>query len=628
MKVSAQARHRAWMSFPGILAALVLPSLAIVAVAVNVARSETVYPVLDPVVVTGTRIPRPLSQNGHAFYILSRKDIENSGANNVCDLLEFVSGTDVRQRGGHGIQADVSVRGGSYEQTLILIDGIPMADPQTGHHNMDLPVTPADIERIEVLKGPAARAYGHNAVAGVINIITRQADTTRTSANVAVGDYGYYRIGLGGSIAGRSAGSRISVSRRRSTGHLSDKPTDFDIKTLFYKVQLAQPGRNSGFTLGVVDKDFGAYGFYSDAFPEQREATRTLLVEGQMQINAANWRIEPRLFWRRHADDFKIQIADLWSENNHQSDVYSAQCHTRCQTVLGNVALGASLTQEALKSTNLGTQRRHLSEFFFEHRPAPFGRIKGGFGASVAHENQWGWRVCPGADLNATVLDGVNLFASMEKAYRIPTFTELWYYTPANQGNPDLKPEKSWTTEVGMRWNGEGFSADVAAFVRREHDVIDWNRSSGSDPWKARNISGGTTRGMEADVALYPQARFAHVRLRSVRLSYTYLDSTRDTEGRESKYALDHLRHQLIGTLTTHYSASFRSTIKMRYGKRMVGDSLFVVDASLAFHTSRAEFFIEANNVFDEAYVDGGFAPMAGRWIIGGIRIVLDPLSP
>jgi len=266
------------------------------------------YYELDPVVVTGSRIPYHLSESPCSVSVITREEIAILPADNISDILKYISGVDVRQRGAHGVQADVGIRGGSYEQTLIMVDGVTVNDPQTGHHNMDLPVNLNDIERIEIVKGPAARIYGPNAVGGVINIITRDVNSNSFGGHAAYGEYGYYDLGAQAALSLDKISGRLSASRRYSSGYLGGKDTDFDIKTINYKGILKSESNKFRLGMGLSDKDFGAYKFYSDIFPDQREKTETFLLYGNAELKMADMEIMPRIHWRHHKDEFKINI--------------------------------------------------------------------------------------------------------------------------------------------------------------------------------------------------------------------------------------------------------------------------------------------------------------------------------
>ena len=576
---------------------------------------------LDPVVVTASRIPQRLSRIGQSVSIITRDKIESSPADSVEDLLQTVSGVDVRRRGAHGVQADVGIRGSSFEQTLILIDGINVSDPQTGHHNLDLPVNLEDIERIEVLKGPGARIYGQNAMAGVINIITREVDDSAVGGYAKYGEYDYYDVGAHGALKTGNMSNRLSASRRSSTGHIEKEETDFEVMTLAYKGGMHVGNQKLQLGLGYTDKDFGAYRFYSDTYPNQRERTDTLLAYTSAHLEMADLEVMPELSWRRHNDDFEIEVGSRWFRNKHQTDAYGAKIDTQLESKIGKTALGGEVAFEALESSNLGDHDRQRTGLFLEQNFCPFERVHFGFGASAVNYSDWGWEYWPGAECNLELIGGIHWFASTGRSFRIPTFTELYYDTPANQGNPDLKPERAWTYETGCRWREKDLGANVSLFLRDEEDVIDWTRASDLDPWKARNVANNTTRGIELGFDFYPEGFFATTFVSAVNVAYTYLDSDSDSGGGESKYLFDHLRHQLHGSMVLDWLATLTQTIKVRYEERMLGDSHVVVDTRLAYRSHRYEIFLDVTNLFDEEYVESGFAPMPGRWIIAGVKL-------
>jgi iron complex outermembrane receptor protein len=527
---------------------------------------------------------------------------------------------DVRQRGARGVQADVGIRGGSYEQTLIMIDGVNMSDPQTGHHNMDLPVNINDIERIEIVKGPAARIYGPNAMGGVINIITREANSNAIGGHGAYGEYGYYDLGAEGTLRRNKVSGRLSASRRYSSGYLGGKDTDFDIKTINYKGVFKNKSNKFQLGMGYTDKDFGAYKFYSDTFPDQREKTETFLLYGNADLKMMDLEVMPRIHWRHHKDEFKININGIWSLNDHRTDVLGAQVNSLIISGWGTTSIGGEAEHEDMESSSLGDHDRGRQAVFLEHRFYPSDPISIGLGVSAVHYSSWGWEYWPGADMTIELTDGFNWFASFEKSFRVPTYTELYYFTPANQGNPDLKPEEAWTGETGLRWLNHGITADFTVFYRYSEDVIDWSRRPGDTAWQVTNIATVRTKGGEAGVTLYPESFFNAKWLSSVSIAYTYLDSDRDTQGMESKYVLDYLRHQVNGSMVFTWLPSLKQVIKTRYAKRMAGDRYTVVDTRLTYRFSNYEVFLEATNLFNENYIESGFTPMPDRWIMGGMK--------
>jgi len=376
--------------------------------------------------------------------------------------------------------------------------------------------------------------------------------------------------------------------------------------------------------MGFTDKDFGAYKFYSDTFPDQREKTETFLLHGNAELKLADVEVTPRIHWRRHKDEFKINVNGVWNVNEHRTDVFGAQVNTLIMSGLGSTSIGGQVELEDMESSSMGDHDRSRQAVFLEHRLYPCDRMTMGVGASAVHYTSWGWKYWPGADMSIELTDGLTWFASFEKSFRVPTYTELYYVTPANQGNPDLKPEKAWAGETGLRWLTEGITADFSLFYRDSEDVIDWSRRPGEMAWQATNIATVRTKGGEVGVTFYPQSFFSAKWLSSVGIAYTCLDSDRDTQGMESKYALDYLRHQINGSVVFTWLSSLKQVIKARYGKRMVGERYTVVDTRLTYALPKYELFLEATNLFNEDYIESGFTPMPDRWIIGGVKFTWE----
>src|SRR6056297_2674401 len=147
---------------------------------------------LSEVVVTANRINLPFKENSRTINIITSSDIKNSAAVNVADLLQQFAGVDIRRRVTGGSQADLYIRGGGFDQTLLLIDGIKMDDAQTGHHTMNAALPIEVIERIEIIKGPAARIFGQNAFTGAINIVTKKSLDNTISTNLETGSFGQF----------------------------------------------------------------------------------------------------------------------------------------------------------------------------------------------------------------------------------------------------------------------------------------------------------------------------------------------------------------------------------------------------------------------------------------------------
>ena len=581
------------------------------------------YNLPQEVTVTGSRIPDDGKNQRHLLVVVQRTDIEKSQARSVEEVLRNLAGVDVRQRGTFGVQADISIRGGTFEQTLIMIDGVKMIDPQTGHHAMNIPLTLDDIERIEVLKGPGSRQYGPNAFNGAINIITRR--HTRPTARIQAmgGENGLWETSVSGG-APLSLGenttllNRASVMRRRSDGY---RPfTDFDIWTIAGAAQLLAGDKFSlDASVNYVDKKFGGNGFYSLTFPSQYEETKTLFANltARMDIGVP---VRLTAAWRRNNDYFILRRENpAFYQNFHTSNTLSIDAQTTLYSSLGATALGAEYAADMLESTNLGNRQRSRFSVFAEHQIKPLENLTVELGATALYNSDWGWNVAPGADIGWQVTENFSLRGSVANSFRIPSYTELFYSDRVTLGNKDIKPERAWTYEIGGRWRTGSVDVQASIFRRDAVQLIDYVRNSTTALWQARNLSSATTNG--ADIHLSIITREALPVLERITSSYTYLDPYFNVEpGLQSRYALDQLRHQASLVLDLRWFGLITNQWRFRYERRLnVEQDAGFVDVRLGWSGGGFELFAEATNLFSAPAFDFAGLPLPGRWLrVGG----------
>jgi len=575
----------------------------------------------EEIIVTASRFPSTFSALTRSVTVIRREEIESAPVYSVADLLDYALGVDARQRGLHGVQADVSMRGGTFEQTLILIDGVKVSDPQTGHHNLDLALTLHDIERIEILKGHGSRLYGPNAFGGVINIITKKGRSRGATMRATVGEHAFAEGSASLAYPVGRTGHRLSLAWQASDGYRED--TEFAITTLSYGASLPLGPGGVEVSFGYADRKFGANSFYSDAFPDEWERTKTLSLGVKGEVRGGRVTFSPSVSWRRHKDDFILDRARPdWYRNRHTTDVYSVELQSAVHTALGASALGGEVGREAIRSSNLGDHGRTRSGLFVEHHIEPGGRFALAFGAFAYHYSGTGWKLWPGLDIGVPLAEKVRLYGSVGRAFRVPTYTELYYHDPANKGNPRLKPEEAWSYEAGFAWAEGAYAGEVSLFRRDGRNLIDYVRDTSNAPWEAHNITSVTTNGAEVSAGLFPGALIPGFPVYRLRLGYAFLDSDKETPSyAQSKYVLNHLRHQVLLDLAHRLPFGFAQTWKLRYEARLGDGSHVVVDTRIFRRIRMLTAFVEATNLFDAAYRDIGSIPMPGRWIRAGVMV-------
>ncbi|RKY75694.1 hypothetical protein DRQ00_10050 [candidate division KSB1 bacterium] len=577
----------------------------------------------EPIVVTATRVPTTFSQVGRSIVVITRDEIETAHVQSVQELLQYASGVDLRQRGPYGTQADVTIRGGTFEQTLILIDGIKMNDPQTGHHNLDLPLQLDDVERIEILKGHGSRLYGPNAFGGVINIITRSGKRKIISLNSSVGDFGLFDTGFLLSYFLGNFRHYLSISGKRSKGYRHN--TDFGIYHGYYRLVAKLSSGECEISIGYIDKKFGANSFYSNLFQNQREHTKSRFFRAG--LNLVNNRIlfSPRVYWRRHVDDFILDYeAPEWYHNHHETDVYGFEFQSTFDLRWSVSTFGGEIGNEIIRSSNLGDHSRTRGGFFFEHQFQPVANLVFTLGANAYCYSDWGWSVWPGVDLSFLFAENLRAHGSVGRSFRVPTYTELYYDSPANKGNPQLKPEQAWTYEAGLSWKKERSGGRFTIFRREGYNLIDWVRKSVNSFWEARNIARTNTNGVEINFWFNTLGR-KYLPIHRVQVSYTFLDSDKEIKGLESKYILDHLKHQVTLDIGHPLVFQVQGNWKLRFEQRVSGEKYVLCDSQIYKKFENVELFARITNLFDTDYSEVGEIPMPGRWVVTGLKFGIRP---
>ncbi|WP_035805287.1 TonB-dependent receptor plug domain-containing protein [Lunatimonas lonarensis] len=586
------------------------------------AQVDTTSIALDEVVIKENRLEIPFAKSSRNIAVIHRKEIETAPARSLQEVLAFTPGVDVRQRGVSGVQADVGIRGGSFEQTLMLVNGIKLTDPQTGHHMMNIPVPLGSIERVDILKGPASRIYGQNAYTGAINIITTLPDEIGLQGGIYGGDFGMRGGNLQVALPVGSFKQSFSLSHDASNGHWYN--SDFVVNNLFYEGGIdLNDSHEIKALLAFTSREFGANGFYTSAFPDQWESIQTYLGAISHTYDARRLWVNTRAYWRRNEDEFRLYRENpAFFQNIHTTDVTALEINGRYQSKAGTSGFGLEGRSEQIDSNNLGNRERTLMGVFAEHKIAFLSRGDLRAGVYSNYYSEYGWRHFPGAEIGYELSDLVRLYGNYGVSFRIPTYTDLYYVGPTNIGNDALEPEKAINYEAGIKLGAQNLRAEIVYFNRHTNNLIEWARADAADPWQPQNFNEVTFQGLEAGL-LY---RFTNsgegLRIEEASLSYNFIDANLvEREGQETRYALNALRHQLIGGLRTSYGPGIELNLKTRYIERMMLDPYFLLDARLDVHRlKKLGYFAECSNITNADYIEAGTVQMPGRWFRAGVN--------
>lgn len=577
------------------------------AVAVGPARAQsTTTDFRQTVVVTAATSPVELGQATRPVTLVTREQIQALPVHSVADVLRLVSAVDVRARGVRGVQTDFALRGATFGQALVLVDGVRLNDPQSGHHNGDIPVPLEDVERIEILNGAGSALFGADAFGGTINVITRRA-AGKPALLLQGGSFG-----LGG-VSGQAGVERpgvvqtVSGSVERSSGFMYDR----DFETAIVRSRTAL-GERASVTASFLRKEFGANGFYGNA-PSREWTNQTLLTVDRSFAERAGWRVGTQASYRTHGDRFLFnQTTPLVFNNQHRTHtVLGTATAVRRVTAAASLTLGAEAGGDWIRSTNLGDHELGRVSGFSEWRQAFGRRTHLDAALRVDHYSQFGTAWNPSIGVGWWPTSTVRVRSSVGRAFRVPTFTERFYSDPANWARAEVGPESSWSGEGGVDvFLASGWMLQATAFGRADSDVIDWLRPSTLVRWRTYNVRDVDTKGIEL------AARKSFAGGAFLQASYTGLVVDAAAVTQLSKYVLDYSPRSLAaaGLLPLPGGVRVAPRAEFRRRSRAAGQQDYVLlDARVSRSLGRGlDLRIEGANLFDVSYQEIGGVLMPG----------------
>jgi iron complex outermembrane receptor protein len=604
---------------------------------------------LEEVEVTGQRAPVLASQVSRMVTVITRREMEQAPAQSINELLENVPQVDIRQRGTNGVQADISIQGGSFDQTLILLNGINLTDPQTGHHNLNLPIGLSSVDRMEILKGPASRVFGPNAFAGAVNFVTGENTRNTIHAAFTGGDFGYYNGNVCINQHSGKIHNLLEVTKSGSNGYSSN--TDYTMWNAFYHGKIAFKRNFAGIQLGYMQKDFGANSFYSPKLPNQYESNNTYFgsINGSF---GTQWKIIPAIYWRRNYDHFIFdRTIPANGANFHYTDVYGANINITYAWLYGRSSFGADYRNEIIYSTSLGkllnsgeqkeipgengkcythSDWRENKSLYAEHT-IHSDRMNISVGFMVNNNtkrNKTG--MYPGVDVSLNLTPEYKAFFTVNRSLRLPTFTDLYYKSKAQLGDIDLKPEEAWIVEIGLKAGKGNLSWNVSCFHKWGKQTIDyiWRDTI----WHAENITELNTDGVEASLS-FKSGGF----IEQAQLSYSLILVNKSSGSFPSYYALDYLKHKVCASVShkiyKNISVYWQASVQERNGYYDKWDATgktsiqttyhpyLLIDGRIAWQHRVCKAFIESTNLLNEDYIDIGNILQPGTWVKVGLEI-------
>lgn len=619
---------------------------------------------LEAVSVHGSRVPLTLRTSARIVTVLDSLAIATLPAQSVNDLLKHVAGVDVRQRGDMGVQTDIGIRGGTFNQIAVLLNGINIGDPQTGHNVADFPVDLGEIDRIEVLQGPAGRVYGTSSLVGAINVVTKVDDRTGGEVRLEGGSFGYFNGGGRFALTGKRLRNQVSASYTRSDGYTRNQAgglnSDYRAVKAFYQGSWSAPLADVSWHAGLSDRDFGSNTFYLSKFDDQYEKTRKLFFALQGE-SKGTFRIKPALYWNHSRDRFELfrDRPDKYAFNHHRTHVFGGSLTFLLDWKLGKTAAGTEIRYEDIVSTNLGeplpTPRpvkgsdaqykvglsRTNYNLFLEHNVIrQRWTLSAGVIAAKNSGYDEGFRFYPGADASFRISDAFKVYASCNASLRMPTFTELYYSVGDHEANRRLKAEKMQAVEGGVKFLKPGFRAVASVYWHHAGNLIDWVKDLSEGPgapWKSVN---NTVNSLGEELSLsfdFPGllGRKDYF-LQNLTVAYSHIGQDK-TLGKtlESKYAMQYLRHKLVAQVDFQLWKALMLGLSARWQDRVGNYERYdglaatgelvpykpytLLDARLSWDAPSWRAYLSCNNVLNKTYYDYGNIPQPGLWIRGGV---------
>lgn len=594
------------------------------------------------------------NQIGKVVTIITAQEIENLHAQSVAELLTTIASVDIQTRGAHGIQSDVSLRGGNFDQTAILLDGINISNPHTGHYSMDIPISIQDIERIEIIKGPSAIIYGASAFSGGINIITKKGLKKDLSISTEFGEHGFANVEGFGAFKTGNVENYLSLGYKNSEGYI--KNSAYDVYNILYRNRMNFKNANYlAFNLGYNYKDFDANTFYSAKYPNQHEKTSSLLgsVKGLFNLSK-NFSFIPSAYYNLHTDEFEL-IKNSGSANYHQSNVLGNNMAFKYFSNNFSLTFGYDTRYEEILSSVLGEATAILHGEHYNHQQDRINFsyfVQGNyfyksFMASIgllSFQNtmikQDIFNAYPSVNLSYRFNSNWEAYASFNTSSRLPSYTELYYKDAVHEANPNLEQEKSISYEGGVNYKNKVLNLNISTYYTQGKNLIDWMKNSATDDkWVCRNINQLNKYGVDISSRFLLDELIQLSKNTVLTISYSWMNAERGNNTYISQYIFNYLKHKVNFELSLPILDNFTLNLSGKYcvregsfveyvnnvaGEEKEYDPFFTMDANLNYRlNSMFTFFVAATNIFNVDYYDIGNIPQPGRWITAGVKFNL-----
>ena len=602
--------------------ALLLCSCAVVAQQTAGAPQQPAPAVTDSIQVTTTIEPLPLAESDRSVETIAPRDLP-IGTDSVVDLLRTDPSLNLQARAGEGVQADLAIRGTTFEQSLVLVNGFRVDDPETGHLNLDIPVPLDAATRVDILHGSGSTFYGSDSIGGAVNLLTGAPPPGWSLvARSGAGNFGSLENHLRASYSAGAFATQLTGSRDTSDGFIADR--NYSSNALASETWLKSAPGTTDILLAASDRPYGANDFYGDY--DSWERTKAWLGSIQQQLGP---RTAASFGYLRHTDEFVLFVDQpTVYENNHTTTSYEAALR-RADELGRNTTLAYGLEEsgdsihsfniyEGASSYALGIHARNQGAGYANLSLRSLKRFSLSIGAREEVLSGQGSVFSPSAAAAFTVTKTLRLRGSTGHGFRQPTYVDLYYADPATIGNPNLKPESSWSYDGGADWtpaNGR-LTLSAVGFRLNQTNAIDYTKpaSAPTQKWQAVNVPTLDISGAETSL---------RVRLTStqqLQLSYTAAHSGNLPPNYVSEYAFNYAAQNAIFAYTGSFGqVTARTQVNVVQKTTQTAYPLWDID--VARNTGRIRPYLRLLNLSNTAYTEIPNVPMQGRTIMGGMQL-------
>jgi len=567
--------------------------------------------VLQNVTITATVPPIPLSESDRAVETIDTR-VQSLLVPSAVDFLRTDSSVDVQARAPVGVQADLSIRGSTFEQSLVLIDGLRVNDPETGHLNLDIPVPLDAISRIEVLHGSGSTFYGSDAIGGAVNMVTTRPDDVSVVARSGAGNYGSLEQHLRADYSAARFAEQVTGSRETSDGFMPDR--NYSSNAVASETWMNFVGANTtDILLGASDRPYGANQFYGPY--DSWERTKGWFGGIQQRIGDDT---SASFAYRRHTDLFVLLLDDpSYYENNHVTSAWQGALR-RADSFGANTTFsyGVEADGDSIVSTNLGRHARNDGAGYANLSLRSLKRFSLSVGAREQVFSGGDSVFSPSVAAAYSITPTVRARAAVGHGYRLPTYVDLYYSDPTTIGDPNLKPESSWSYEGGVDWSPSRVPLTLTAtgFSLRQRNGIDYSKYELSQPWQATNVANFAYDGAEAEL------RFRLPASQQLQLSYTAVQATSPPPGLISEYAFNYAAQDAVLAWTVELPKEIVARTQLAVVQRTMQSPYPLWDVAVARRTGEIRPYLRVLNLTNTSYEEIPDVPLQGRTIMAGVE--------